>query len=271
MLEASSVLTTLIIPFAGLPKVTADLVREFPHIAVHNLHHNAPATAELAVTLLLSAAKSVVPIDTNLRTGDWSDRGQGQIALQLAGRTALILGYGHIGKRVAKACLGLGMDVIAVGRTARLDVGIQIHGTSELSELLPQADALMICLPATPETESMIGAKELALLPDSSVVVNIARGSVVDEQALFTALKEKHIFAAGLDVWWNYPDSKEARSNTPPSNYPFHELSNIVMSPHRGGRVTDTESQRMLGLADMLNATARGEPISNKVNLEAGY
>ncbi|MDC1141923.1 2-hydroxyacid dehydrogenase [Planctomycetota bacterium] len=270
-LEASTALQTLIIPFAGLPKVTADLMRDFPHIAVHNLHHNAAATAEIAVTLLLSVAKSVVPIDANLRNADWSDRGQGELALQLDGRTALILGYGHIGKRVARACHGLGMSTLAVGRTARSIDGVDVQSITQLNELLPKADALMICLPATEETEGLIGESELALLPKTAVVVNIARGSILDEAALFDALKDKRIFGAGLDVWWNYPASAEARSNTPPANLPFHELPNVVMSPHRGGHVTDTEDQRMRGLAEMLNAAADGETIPNRVNLDAGY
>ncbi|MHC4841105.1 MAG: 2-hydroxyacid dehydrogenase [Planctomycetota bacterium] len=271
LLEASAELKTLIVPFAGLPRVTADLMREFPDIAIHNLHHNAAATAEIAVALLLSATKSVIPIDANMRKADWSDRGQGELALQLEGRTALILGYGHIGKRVARACAGLGMEVLAVGRTGRPDESPPVHGIDELNELLPKADALMICLPATPETEGLLGEIELAKLPKTAVVVNVARGSIVDEAALFDALKQRRIFAAGLDVWWNYPGSVEARSNTPPSEFPFHELPNVVMSPHRGGHVTDTEEQRMRGLANMLNAAARGEPIPNRVNLDVGY
>ncbi|MEZ5992965.1 MAG: NAD(P)-dependent oxidoreductase [Planctomycetota bacterium] len=271
LLKASEVLNTLVIPFAGLPASTSELLREFPEISVHNLHHNAPATAELSMALLLAAAKSVVPIDSRFRQGDWSDRGQMDRSIQLEGRTALVLGYGQIGKRVARACQGLGMQVIAIARRKHSDPEHELHTVDELTDVLPKADALMVCLPATPETEGLIGEAELALLPPDAVVVNIARGPIVHEQALYDALKERRIFAAGLDVWWKYPASRDEWGKTQPSAFPFHELENVVMSPHRGGHVSDTETQRMRALARVLNAANRGEEIPNRVDLTAGY
>jgi phosphoglycerate dehydrogenase-like enzyme len=74
-----------------------------------------------------------------------------------------------------------------------------------------------------------------------------------------------------MDVWYNYPSDEESRTNTPPADYPFHELDNVVMSPHRGGGTRDTEVLRMDALALALNAAARGEPIPNKIDLKAGY
>lgn len=271
LLQASEVLNTLVIPFAGLPASTTELLREFPEISIHNLHHNAPATAELAMALLLAAAKSVVPIDSRFRQGDWSDRGQMDRSIQLEGRTALVLGYGQIGKRVARACQGLGMQVIALARRKHSDPEHEVHTTDELAELMPKADALLVCLPATGETEGLIGEAEITLLPANAIVVNIARGPIVAEQALFEALKDKRIFAAGLDVWWKYPASRDEWGKTQPSAFPFHELENVVMSPHRGGHVSDTETRRMRALASVLNAANRGEEIPNRVDLAAGY
>jgi phosphoglycerate dehydrogenase-like enzyme len=259
--------TTQIIPFAGVPAATLETMRARPTIAVHNLHHNAPATAELAIALLLAAAKSVVPVDRRFRGGDWSDRGQMDRAMQLDGRNALVLGNGAIGQRVARACAGLGMTVDVIARRPRDGY----HGPEALRILLPRAQALMVCLPATARTEGMIGEAELALLPSDAILVNIARGPIVAEGALFEALKAGRIFGAGLDVWWRYPESRDAWASTPPSTLPFHELDNVVLSPHRGGHVKDTEAQRMRALAELLNAAAHGDALPNRVDLDAGY
>jgi phosphoglycerate dehydrogenase-like enzyme len=140
-----------------------------------------------------------------------------------------------------------------------------------LQGLLPRAHALLVCLPHTPQTTGLIGAGELALLPPDAVLVNVGRGPIVDQAALYHALRDRRLHAAGLDVWYNYPADEAARAQTPPSAYPFHELDNVVMSPHRAGRSTDTERLRMRHLAEVLNAAARGEPMPNRVDLHSGY
>jgi len=89
--------------------------------------------------------------------------------------------------------------------------------------------------------------------------------------ALYFALRTGQLRAAGLDVWYNYPASLEERESTPPADFPFHDLDNVVMSPHRGGGSDQTEVLRMTHLAACLNAAARGEPIPNQVDLVAGY
>jgi phosphoglycerate dehydrogenase-like enzyme len=93
----------------------------------------------------------------------------------------------------------------------------------------------------------------------------------VAEGALYHALSDGTLYAAGLDVWYNYPPDQAARAHTQPSAYPFHELDNVVMSPHRAGGSTETERLRMQHLAELLNAAARGESMPNRVDLEAGY
>ena len=274
LLEASERLNTVVIPFAGIPSGTLEVLRGYPEIVVHNLHHNAPATAELAMALLLAAAKSVVPIDRKFRKHDWSDRGAHEHAVQLNARRALVIGYGAIGRRVARSCEALGMVVNAIARREHPDPGHKLHKLhkpDELHELLPKADVVMVCAPSTEETKGMIGAAEIGLLPQDAIVVNIARGPIIDDSALFAALKAGRVFAAGLDVWWNYPKTRDEWDNTAPSDLPFHELDNVVMSPHRGGHVKSTEEQRMRALADVVNAAVLGEEIPNKVDLEAGY
>ena len=267
-LAASPNLEALVIPWAGLPPETRELLRDFPGVAVHNLHHNASAAAEMAVALMLAAAKFIVPIDRTFRAHDWTPRYRPNPAISLEGKAVLILGYGAIGRRVARACRGLGMEVMAIQRSDATD---ETYPPQALHDLLPRADVLVICLPHTPETTGIIGAEELALLPSDAVLVNVGRGPVVDEGALYHALREGALYAAGLDVWYNYPGDKAARSHTPPSAYPFHELDNVVMSPHRAGGSKEMEIQRMSHLAALLNAAARGEEMPNRVDLQVGY
>lgn len=273
-LLACSSLEALVIPFAGLPEITAERLEARSELPVYNLHHNASASAELALGLLLACAKRLVPIDQRFREGDWSDRGRHEQALCLEERRALVLGYGAIGRRVVRACEGLGLRVDALARTPRLVEGRQIHGQEALTRLLPGAEVLIICLPATPDTRGRIGAAELALLPKGALLVNVGRGPIVDEAALYAALASGHLFGAGLDVWWRYPEEearKDPASRLSPAEHPFHELESVVLSPHRAGHVEDTELRRARDLAELLRTLARGETPASRVRIREGY
>lgn len=265
----------LVIPFAGLPDATREVLQDFPYLSVYNLHHNATLTAEMALALLLAAAKFIVPCDQALRRNDWRPHFQPPPALSLHGKTALILGFGHVGQRIGCACAALGMRIIAIRRHPQrpinLNYSAEIYSPEALTELLPQADAVLIALPGTPETHGLLGAAEISLMPPGAVLVNVGRGPIVDQHALFQALKGRRLRAAGLDVWYRYPSSEAEWENTSPADEPFHELENVVLSPHRADGSTETEILRMEHLAELLNAAARGEPLSNAVDLTAGY
>jgi phosphoglycerate dehydrogenase-like enzyme len=275
LLTASPNLNMLIIPWVGIPPETRTLLSEFPHIAVHNLHHNAAPTAELAIALLFAAAKVIIPYDSKLRQNDWTMRYlRPGPSLLLDGKTALILGYGAIGQRIAAACKGIGMTTLAIKRRVQQtsdETACEIHPLEALHDLLPRADALIICLPLTPQTENLIGAQELAMLPVTNVLVNVGRGPIVDQAALYAALIDGQIHSAGLDVWYEYPPDKESRAHTPPAAYPFHELDNVVMSPHRGGDTSETDRIRMSHLSKMLNNMLEEKPVPNEVDLTLGY
>lgn len=273
-LEASRDLHTTIIPWSGIPEETRALMREFPTVTVHNLHHNAAPVAELTLALLFAASKFLLPLDRALRAHDWRPRYQPNPSLLLEGKTALILGYGAIGQRVGRLCRAIGMDVLATrrsvtGATAD-DAGVVVYPADRLAELLPRAHVLIVTLPLTEETEGLVDAAALARLPAGAVLVNVGRGRIVAQEALFKALQSGHLAGAGLDVWYNYPEDEAARASTPPADFPFHTLDNVVLSPHRGGAVRETGALRMVHLARLLNALARGET-GNVVDLEAGY
>jgi len=272
LLTASPDLHTAIIPWAGLSTRTRELFLEFPHLAVHNLHHNAAPVAESAIALMLAAAKRTVHIDRQFRKHDWSPRYKPGGSILLDGKTALIVGYGAIGREIGRRCRGLNMEVIALKRnvTAPADDVAEIHAPAELPQLLPRSAVLFISIPLTPETCGLIGKKELAVLPNGAIVVNVARGPIVDEAALFRELQSGRL-RAGLDVWYQYPKEEKARTNTQPSAYPFHELDNVVMTPHMSEESDDTEELRIAALAKMLNAAVSGQPLPNKVDPDRGY
>ncbi len=271
-LLACPALRALIVPWAGVPEPTRELLSDFPLIAVHNLHHNAAATAEMAVALLLSAAKFIVPIDQRLRVHDWSPRYAASRSIGLHDKTVLIIGYGQIGRRVGRVCRALAMTVLATRRNrVEQDDSAEVYPFAALPQLLPRSHVLMITAPLTPETKGLIGETELALLPRGALLVNVGRGAIVDEAALYHALRGGQLAAAGLDVWYNYPRDEAAQTNTPPSRFPFHELDNVVLSPHRGGDEAGLDAVLTQHLALLLNAAARGEPLPNRVDVTAGY
>lgn len=278
-IEASPNLRWVVVPFAGVPRATIDLVQEFPGLSLHNLHHNAPHTAETALALLFAAAKQIVPMDNALRRNDWGPRYTPDWSELLSGKTCLLLGYGEIGQRIGRVLKALEVDVLAIRRRPS---GPGEYSIDALHTLLPRADVLIITVPHTKDTEGLIGAEELAMLPDKAILINVARAQIVDERALFEALKSGKLHSAGLDVWYRYPQEEgsavpgyfvapKSASNTPPSNYPFHEIRSLVMSPHRGGATAGTEAHRVRHLAELIGAAATGRPVLNKVDLDRGY
>lgn len=275
-LKDSQKLHTLVIPFAGLPEQTRLLCLQNPGIRVFNLHHNALITAELALALLFSAAKFVVQHDQQLRRNDWTLRyAKPPSSILLSGKTVLLVGYGHIGRHIAAMCAALGLQVVVIRRSKPENreqlSGIKFVDRKNLMVWLKKTDVLMIACPLTDETRGMIAEAELRSMPPGGILVNVGRGSVVDQSALYQALIDGHLAAAGLDVWYNYPESEADRSQTAPSDYPFNELNQVIMSPHRGGLTRETEMLRMTHLADLLNRLAAGGELPPAVDVSLGY
>jgi len=271
-LRTLSHLKAFVIPFAGVPVKTREIMVDYPQISVHNLHHNAIPTAELAVTLMLAACKLVPFYDRQLRQGDWRSRYDEPTAGIVFGKTALVIGYGAIGKHIAKVCRGMGMKVTAAKRNATEsnDGEISLLPLDKLHDVLPKTDVLIIAVPLTTETEGMIGKDELSLLRDGATLVNIGRGLIVDEAALYDELVSGRI-NAGIDVWYQYPSSVEERQSILPSKFDFEKLDNVVMTPHLAGHSLDTERLRAEAMAALLHAFVSGDYSHNRVDLARGY
>lgn len=261
-------LKAVIVPWAGVPEKLIEAVSAKPEVSLHNLHHNADASAEMALALLLAASRQIPRADSQIRGGNWGMRFGLPEPVLLHGKTALILGWGEIGSRVGRVCRAMGMKVIGVRRLKKADDPDFIRSFEDLDSLLPKVNALIVCAPLTVETRGMIGGKQLALMPPGGLLVNVGRGPIVDEEALYKALESGHLASAGIDVWYRYPKGEESCL---PSAFPFHELPNVALSPHRAGAASQVESERVKHMVKLLKSLALGQNDLWRVDLTRGY
>ncbi len=270
-LRKASELEYFIIPFAGVPPQDKHILERYPGLTVINSHFNSRYVAEHALSLMLACAKRLMPIHNKHRSGDWTPRYDHQMSDPVEGKTLLILGYGHVGKDIAKIAKCFGMRVEAIKRNKADHKDIDFIGTNEdLEDRLPSADHIVITLPLTRETEGYIGEKEFSLMKEGVHIVNVGRGPVIDEAALYSALKEGKLGCVALDTWWNYPPNEGSRSNTMPSRFPLQDFENVIFSPHRASHVKGREKKRMESLAEILESIKYGKKIDT-VDKALGY
>ena len=218
-------------------------------------------TADLAWALIMSVARRIVESDRYLRAGRWKSWSpQLMLGQDIHGATLGIIGMGRIGQALARRAKGFGMQVVYADPTrkpeAEQSVGAQHVG---LHDLLRRADFVSVHIPLTRETRHLIGAAELALMKSTAVLVNTARGPVVDEAALAEALREKRIFAAGLDVFETEPLTRES---------PLLGLENVVLLPHIGSASVATRTLMARMAAENLVAGLSGRRPPYLVNEE---
>jgi len=218
-------------------------------------------TADLAFALILATARRIVEADKFTRSGKWKSWGPMLfLGRDVYGATLGIIGLGRIGQAVARRAKGFNMKVIYYSRKRKEDVerelGVEYR---ELHSLLSEADIVSIHTPLTEETYHLIGEKELSLMKPTAILINTARGAVVDQKALYKALKERRIFGAGLDVYEKEPIDADD---------PLMELDNVVLLPHIGSASVETRGRMARMAAENLLAGLRGEKPPNLVNPE---
>ncbi len=184
----------------------------------------------------------------------------------LDGATVGFVGFGHIGARAWQRFDVFGARGVAVTRRGGIDATANglawAAGIAELGALLAESDAVVVSTPLTPATTGLIGAPELAAMRDTALLVNVGRGPVVDQDALYAALRDGVIGGAAIDVWYDYP---AAGAESAPSPHPFHELDNVLMTPHSSGLTRQTFTRRVHDIAANIGRLAAGEPLRNVV------
>jgi len=187
--------------------------------------------AEHALAMILAGAKRLVVEHANLSRGEFN---QFTPTRMLQGMTVGILGFGGIGVATAKLCKALGLEVHAINRRGRTDQTVDWMGTpDDLDTLLGASDALVLSVPLTARSKGLIGGRELALMKPDAMLVNLARGEIVDETALFAHLKANPAFIACIDAWWIEP----VRHGEFRMQHPFLDLPNVIASPHNSASV----------------------------------
>lgn len=215
------------------------------------------ATADQAFALLLAAARRIVESVDYVRNGQWTTwHPQLLLGADMVGATLGIVGFGRIGQAVAKRAQGFDMRVIYHSPNAKPAFGAQ---PVDLDTLLRESDFISLHVPLTPETKHLVDADFLSKMKPSAILVNTARGGVVDQVALYDALKSKQIFAAALDVTDPEPL---------PMDSPLLELDNCIIVPHLGSASKWTRDQMSKLAAENLIAGLKGEKLQNLVNQE---
>lgn len=275
VLDKAADLKVFLTGAAGLDRSVWENLKGRPEVIVGNSHANALDVAEHALALALDAAKLVSRGDRDLRRGDWTLRYDDVSGVLMSGKTAVIVGYGAIGRALVDLLRGFKMTLIGVRSSrdaaGRDEQGVQVVGPQDLDMALSQADFAFVFAPLTPKTRGLLGTKQIGAMKRTAVLVNVSRGAVVDEGALFDALKARRIGAAGIDVWYVYPKGAASAKATKPGNYPFEELDNIVLSPHRASYTERMHKEQWDDVVENIHRVARGESVKYKVDLEAGY
>lgn len=249
---------------AGVERYLAlEGIRENDALVLTNMAGaHGPAIAEHVFAMLLSLTRQLPRFHAAQARGEWSRGGAGMTAL--SGRTLLVVGLGGIGTEVARRAHGFDMRVLATSRTAKEKPPFVLHLglAGELDALLHEADVVVIAVPLTDETRGLFDARRLALMRPGAYLVNVARGEIVDSDALAAALAGGELAGACLDVTDPEPL---------PPGHALWSFDNVVITPHVSGRGEITEERRRALYRENLRRFAAGEPLLNTVDKEAGY
>ncbi|MDE0941448.1 MAG: 2-hydroxyacid dehydrogenase [Alphaproteobacteria bacterium] len=258
-------LALLQVPASGLDAVDVDTLP--PQTTVCNVYEHEVAIAEYTFNGMLEWVVGLARRNAAFKGGDWTGTPStgGETRGELAGMTLGCLGYGNIGRAIAKRAKAFDMKVMALTRSPRaLDPEPDfMGGYDDLRQVLSEADFFVICCPLTDDTRGMIGAGELAAMQSSAVIINVARGHIADEDALYNALRDGTVAGGILDTWYHYPSAAEP--DIRPSRQPFHELENVLMTPHISGWSEGQQIRRWDKTGDNLEALLTGSDLINVI------
>jgi phosphoglycerate dehydrogenase-like enzyme len=257
-------LKLFLVPGAGTDAV--DVAALPAGVTVCNCFGHEAAIAEYVMAAILSRVIPMAQADAELRQERWTwwagtkERAHGEIC----GKTIGLLGYGHIGKAIAARAHAFGMIVHTANRSAVSDTLVDRAFTlDELEAFYASADIIVVSLPLVEQTRSLVNAAAFADMRKNAVLINVGRGPVVDEAALFEALTKHQIAGAVIDTWYHYPAPGTLTSS--PASLPFHTLPNVMMTPHMSGWTEGTISRRQATMAENIQRLREGRELINVV------
>ncbi len=265
MAHAATRLKLLHVPGAGVDGLCLRALS--PRITVANAYFHGPAISEYVMMMVLALSRDLLKMDTRLRRGLWDASWVwgNPPAAEIQGKVLGLIGYGHIGKEVAIRARAFGMKlwVISAHPPQRKPKHVEFWETPDkLSTLLKGSDYVVLACPLNEQTRGLIGNREFAMMKRTACLVNVARGHVVDEEALYRALRARRIQGAAVDVWYQYPKNERPCA---PSRFPFHKLDNIIITPHMSGWMKGTRENRFKFIAENIDRLAAGLPLRNVV------
>lgn len=266
------------VPWNGVDNLDFDLIKEIG-VTVCNSHSNAYCVAEQAVALMLDAAKKLSYHDRIMRKGDWNrprpdtSNKVSPFSKRVSGSKVGLIGFGHIGKLIKEYLTGFGCE-FAVADISVEDFykegNITFFPMSSIKDLLAFVDYLFLCVPLTEETKGFWDINKFREMKRDSILINTSRGEIIDEGALFQALKEGIIAGAGIDTWYNKPKNAFDTECPPSLNYKFEELDNLVLSSHRSGMI-EGELPHLEDAIININRAIDGLPPINVVSTEMKF
>jgi phosphoglycerate dehydrogenase-like enzyme len=253
------------VPGAGYDGVDVSALP--PATIVCNCFGHEQAIAEYVMSAILARHVPLQQADQDLRQGRWTywAGAANRTHDEMSGKTIGLLGYGHIGKAIARRAKAFEMQVHVANRTpvtpdAQVDRAFTLD---QLDAFYPNIDYLVTSLPLTADTKGLVGQTAFARMTRDAVVINVGRGPIIDEQALFDALTRHTIAGAVIDTWYHYPTAADAP--TQPSSLPFHTLAQVTMTPHMSGWTNGTIRRRQHTIAQNVLSLAEGKPCTNVV------
>jgi phosphoglycerate dehydrogenase-like enzyme len=249
-------------PAAGTDAIHTALLPS--QCALANCFGHENAIAEYVIAALLMRHLPFARADQDLRQQRWtlSAGRQGALRTELGTQTLGLLGFGHIAQTVAHRAKAFGMRVHVANRSPVCHPMVDQSWTLDaLQDFMGSADAVVVSLPLTDNTQGLVNAQALATMRPDAVLMNVGRGAVIDEKALYDALASRRIGGAVIDTWYQYPTPTQAECA--PSQYDFAALDNVLMTPHMSGWTAGTVRRRQETLAENIGRLSRGEKLIN--------
>ena len=241
ILKKAVKLKMFINPGAGVTHLI-DLFREANQereLKLINGHGNSYFVAQHAVALLLTFMNKTILHHQWMKQGKWRTGDKEATSIPLRFRKVGLLGYGAINNKIHKMLQGFNIEFSILRKhwdkqNEQLITPINKFSQNQVNEFCDEIDILIVAIPLTSKTEALIGKEQLNRLGKEGIIINVGRGKIINEKALYNALRDKTIAGAAIDVWYNYTPEEEKDGKKYPYNYPFHDLDNIILSPHRG-------------------------------------